>query len=304
MPSKGDKGADSESASLAGVLEMLQEQNRSMQEQHKAQQKMLLDMMEQQRLAHEQEMRTLKESRGVETGDPLKTKLPKPTLQKLTQTDNVEHFLATFERIAVQQKWPKDVWATQVAGLLSGKALAAYAALTPEDAAVYDTVKGAILRRYEINEETYCQRFRIDRKKGEESYREYADRLGDHFTRWVASQSIALEELVKLEQFITGVPEDLRIWLRERKPNSLRQAAALADDYALAHKSSQKTNPSRQTVSSTPPMNSVRQQEGSAANGQGQSQQSRPPNNFNRTGRSQTNVRGTRDVFSVENSDT
>ena len=67
MPSKGDKGTDSESASLAGVLEMLQEQNRSMQEQHKAQQKMLLDMMEQQRLAHEQEMRTLKESRGVET---------------------------------------------------------------------------------------------------------------------------------------------------------------------------------------------------------------------------------------------
>ena len=158
----------------------------------------------------------------------------------------------------MQQKWPKDVWATQVAGLLSGKALAVYAALTPEDAAVYDTVKGAILRRYEINEETYRQRFRMDRKKGEESYQEYADRLGDHFTRWVASQSIALEELVKLEQFITGVPEDLRIRLRERKPNSLRQAAALADDYALACKSGQNTNPGRPTVSSTPPMNSVR----------------------------------------------
>jgi len=37
----------------------------------------------------------------------------------------VEHFLATFERIATQQKWPKEVWATQVAGLLSGKAMAA-----------------------------------------------------------------------------------------------------------------------------------------------------------------------------------
>ena len=29
-----------------------------------------------------------------------------------------------------------------------------------------------------------------------------------------------------------GVPEDIRIWLRERKPNSLRQAATLANDYA------------------------------------------------------------------------
>ena len=45
----------------------------------------------------------------------------------------------------------------EVAGLPSGKALAAYVALTPEDAVVYDTVKGAILRRYEINEETYRQ---------------------------------------------------------------------------------------------------------------------------------------------------
>ena len=295
MPTKRGKNTDPESSSLAGVLEMLQEQNRAMQEQHKAQQKMLLDLIEQQREAHEQEMKTLKESKGIETEESPKTKLPKPTLQKLTQTDNVEHFLATFERIAVQQKWPKDVWATQVAGLLSGKALAAYAALTPEDAVVYDTVKGAILRRYEINEETYRQRFRTDRKKGEESYREYADRLGDHFSRWVASQSIGIEELVKIEQFISGVPEDLRIWLRERKPESLRRAASLADDYALARKSNQRVNPGRPTVPS--PTNNSRQQESSANNSQGQSQQGRPTNNLNRNGRSQTNARGDKRCF-------
>ena len=61
MPTKGDKSTDSEGSSLAGVLEMLQEQNRAMQEQHKAQQKMLLDMIEQRRVAHEQEMKALKE---------------------------------------------------------------------------------------------------------------------------------------------------------------------------------------------------------------------------------------------------
>ena len=99
-----------------------------------------------------------------------KVKLPKPTLQKLTETDNAEHFLATFERIATQQKRPKEVWETQVAGLLSGKAMAAYAALTPEDAIQYDKVKEATLRRYEINEETYWQWFRQDRKKSEVSY--------------------------------------------------------------------------------------------------------------------------------------
>ena len=106
-------------------------------------------------------MKTLTESRqGGE--DSAKFNLPKPLLQKLTVTDNVEHFLSTFERIAIQQEWPKQVWATQLAVLLSGKALAPYVALTPGDAVLYDKVKEAILRRYEINEETYRQQFRQD----------------------------------------------------------------------------------------------------------------------------------------------
>jgi len=226
MPTKGgDKGTDSDGSSLAGMLEMLQEQNRAMQEQnramqkqHQSQQKMLLEMIEQQKLAHECEMKALKDTQlKEEIDDPGKMKLPKPTPQKLTATDNVEHFLATFERIATQQKWPKEIWATQVAGLLSGKAMVAYAALTPEDAVQYDKVKEAILRRYKFNEETYRQRFRQDRKKSEESYREYADRLGDHFARWVDSQAVSLKELVMIEQFLVGIPEDLRIWLRERE---------------------------------------------------------------------------------------
>ena len=50
--------------------------------------------------------------------------------------------------------------------------MAAYTALTPEDAVVYKKVKKAILRRYEISEETYRQRFRQDCKKGEKSYRQ------------------------------------------------------------------------------------------------------------------------------------
>ena len=104
MLTKGDKSTDSKGSSLAGVLEMLQEQNRTMQ-QHKTQQKMLLDMIKQQRVAHEQEMKALTEGRKEGMEDSSKVKLPKLTLQKLTPTDNVEHFLATFERIAAQQGW-------------------------------------------------------------------------------------------------------------------------------------------------------------------------------------------------------
>ena len=65
---------------------------------------------------------------------------------------------------------------------------------------------------------------------------------------------------MKLEQFISSVPEDLRIWLRVRKPESLRQAAFLADDFALARKSNQRViNPGRPIAPSS--TNSSCQQE-------------------------------------------
>ena len=92
MLTKKGKSTDSESSSLAGVLEMLQECNRSMQEQHKAQQKMLLEMIEKQRVAHEQEIRALKDGSKLGTEDSSKIKLQKPMLQKLASSDNVEHF--------------------------------------------------------------------------------------------------------------------------------------------------------------------------------------------------------------------
>ena len=44
---------------------------------------------------------------------------------------------------------------------------------------------------------------------GEKLYWEYADHLGVHFMRWTTSQSISLEELIMLEQFLAGVYKDL-----------------------------------------------------------------------------------------------
>ena len=46
---------------------------------------------------------------------------------------------------------------------------------------------------------------------------------------------MAEKEMMVLGQFLYGVPEDLQVWLKERRPGSLQQAMKLADDYALAH---------------------------------------------------------------------
>jgi hypothetical protein len=65
-------------------------------------------------------------------------KIPKPLLQKLSLEDDIEHFLAGFERVAQQQKWQEAMRATQLAGLLTGKAMAAHVALAGTDANDYN----------------------------------------------------------------------------------------------------------------------------------------------------------------------
>ena len=99
-----------------------------MLEQQRSQQQMYMSLLEQkkEKMAHYgAEMVTMLERRepAVETPAP-HVKLPKPTLQKLSTPNDIEHFIATFKRIAQQQGWPEDVWATQVAGLLTGKEMA------------------------------------------------------------------------------------------------------------------------------------------------------------------------------------
>ena len=43
-----------------------------------------------------------------------------------------------------------------------------------------------------------------------------------------------VDELMVLDQFLAEVPDDFRVWFKERKLGSLEQANELADDYALA----------------------------------------------------------------------
>ena len=112
-------------------------------------------------------------------------KLPKPLLQKFTEKDDVESYLDMFERVATQQEWPKETWATQLAGLLSGDALDSYSALAPASAKDYNSVKAAILKRYDVNAEIYRQKFRLEMRKPTESYHNF----GEATPRWRITMS-------------------------------------------------------------------------------------------------------------------
>lgn len=101
---------------------------------------------------------------------------------------------------------------------------AAYAALRGEESGNSKTVKLMILHRYNVIEETHCIRFRLDQWLGEELYREWICRATDHFDKRAKDSGKTLREMIIGEQILKTVPEELSLWLRERKrtPTSVR----------------------------------------------------------------------------------
>ena len=119
---------------------------------------------------------------------------------------------------------------------MAGKAQQAYTAMSPELATNYVEVKAAILRRYDINAETYRRRFRTAKKKEGEAYLELATRLIDLLKKWMSDCTTVeeIKEKIVTEQLLNTMPRDLRIWVGERKPKTGEEAGRLADDYLQA----------------------------------------------------------------------
>ena len=98
---------------------------------------------------------------------------------KLTDADDVEAYLTTFERQMVAHEVPRRRWTFKLAPQLSGKAQQAYAAMDADKSNDYDKLKEAILLRYDIDQESYRQQFRATKRKDGETNRELTTRLQD-----------------------------------------------------------------------------------------------------------------------------
>ena len=157
---------------------------------------------------------------------------------KLREGDDIEAYLTTFERVMTAYEVPKARWSFKLAPQLVGKAQQAYAALGVDEASDYEQLKQAVLRRYDINEESHRRRFRTASKKDGETNRELVTRLDDFATKWLQGCCTVQEvkDRVVLEQLLNSLPENVRIWVMERKPKSSEEAGKLADDYAQARR--------------------------------------------------------------------
>ena len=70
-----------------------------------------------------------------------------------------------FERFATNAKWLKGEWATILSSLLQGKALDVYSRLSSDEATDYDKLSDALLKRYQLTEEGFRQKFRSGKQE-------------------------------------------------------------------------------------------------------------------------------------------
>ncbi|KAL7841317.1 hypothetical protein SRHO_G00250080 [Serrasalmus rhombeus] len=162
---------------------------------------------------------------------------PSPRMPMLKESDDIEQYLTMFERMAQAAKWPVEIWAVHLVPLLDGKARAAYVAMEGEETGDYSKIKGALLRKYEINKETYRQRFRVCAVQDGETPRELFTRLKSLYEKWMTPQAKSKEEIgatIIMEQYLSMVSPELRRWIIERNPSTAVEAVHMAEAFVAA----------------------------------------------------------------------
>ena len=226
MATEGDAGAN-KGMDVSEVMRLFMEDRRQREAEVQAQLELLRNLVEETRGSRRAEM-------------PAVTTLSREDVRppKLTEEDDIESYLTTFERMMAGYEIRRERWAFKLAPQLTGRAQQAFAAMDPAQASDYGEVKAAILRRYDISEETYRRRLRAVAKKDGESYRELTTRVQDLFGKWTrrCTTMEELKELMMMEQLLNALPHEVRIWVVEREPKTVAELGKLADTYDQARR--------------------------------------------------------------------
>ncbi|XP_071818156.1 uncharacterized protein [Apostichopus japonicus] len=174
---------------------------------------------------------------ALEGGKPIRDTPFKLDIPRLSDRDDVDVYLRAFEHLMIAHDIHEDSWACHIAPRLTGKAREAYTSLPVESLNSYSELKRAILARYQLNAETYRQKFRNSTKENNKSYEEWGVRLKSFLERWLdtagvkSGESPDFQELILIEQALEQIPKELGIWLREKQPKRLTELTKLADEY-------------------------------------------------------------------------
>jgi len=164
--------------------------------------------------------------------------------------DDLDDYLRQFERIASSQQWDQDVWALQLGSLLKGKARQLYNSLNDDDASDYDVLKHALLTKFRLTAEGYRSKLRNVKLAEGETFNQLVSRMFTYLYRWIELSGKTktfsdLSELIVLEQLLNTLSPDVVIFIKERQPDSVEEAASLAQVYREAHSSTKSYRPPR-----------------------------------------------------------
>ena len=154
-------------------------------------------------------------------------------LTKLSEADDVEAYLTTFERMMMAFEVQKAWWVFKLAPYLTGKAQQAHAAMAAEDAGKYEYLKATILKRYNINE-TYVF---VSGQHGSQRTATRKWKQGKGLLQKWMRECTSMEEVmevVAVEQMLNSLPAEVKVWVRERKPRTVAEVGKLDDDFAQA----------------------------------------------------------------------
>jgi len=99
--------------------------------------------------------------------------------------DDTDSFLHRFEIYAESQGWSKGQWAVYLSALLKGKALEVYSSLPVKDAQNYEILKDALLKRFNLTEEGFKQKFKSARAEVGEAPTQFIARMDNYLMRWI-----------------------------------------------------------------------------------------------------------------------
>ena len=115
-----------------------------------------------------------------------------------------------------------------------------------EQSQKYEYVKDVVLRGYQLNPETYRQKFRNCQRDNSQTFVEFARVKEQLFDRWCHSKKVnkdfeKLRQHILIEEFKRRIPFHMKTFIDEKQVENLQQAAwgqqaaDLADEYFLTH---------------------------------------------------------------------
>ncbi|KAM4026882.1 uncharacterized protein ACNLHF_022761, partial [Anomaloglossus baeobatrachus] len=164
-------------------------------------------------------------------------KAVRQALQKMTPGDDVEAFLAVFERVAEREKWPKERWADLLAPFLAGEAQKAYFDLEPEAAHDFDKLKGEILARLGVTTAVRAQRVHQWTYQPDKPPRSQMFDLIHLTKKWLQPEVLTAPEMVQrivLDKYLRALPPSLKRWVSHGNPTTADQLVDLVERYSLA----------------------------------------------------------------------